>query len=90
MHFRDSTAYLQPGHIVGNARRIAATRRAVDSADDWRTDDSNAVPEPPHFHEAVKAAREATRRAMAAGHSRSSKVVKDAAWAAAARVLDGQ
>lgn len=89
MHFRDSTAYLLPSHIVGNARRIAATRRAVETANDWQVDESGKVPMPPHFHQAVSAARAATNAAIAAGHARGSQVVKDAAWAAAAKVLDG-
>lgn len=88
MHFRDSTAYLQPGHIVANAKRLAALRRAEETAGDWRSSDTDAVPCPPKFHEAIAAAREVTARAVAAGHSRGSDIVKQAAWAAARRVLD--
>lgn len=88
VHFRDSTAYLLPGHVVANAKRIVRARRDSEHAEDWRNDDKPGIPMPPRFFEAVDAARQATASLVAAGHTHGSDIVKQAALAAAKNVLE--
>lgn len=90
-HFRDLPGvYLQPGHVVAGAKRIARARRDAESAGDWRADDKPGVPAPSNLRAAIEASREVTAQLVAAGHSRDSDFVKRAAFAAAQRVLEGR
>lgn len=89
-HFRESTAYLVPGHVAMGAKRIARARRDAEHAADWRDDDKPGVPQPARFREAIEAARRVTQELVAAGHGRGSDFVKQAATNAAAQVLNGE
>lgn len=86
-HYASTGDWLMPHHIASGARRLAdkrreALHRELQKGRKART----GVGQPPYMAEMEEAAREATRAAIAAGHTHGDEITQRSAFAAALEV----